>query len=273
MSPPPDPPPTDALVTYDLADGVARVTLANGDRGNPLNPASVAELTAAVERARTDDAHVVVLQSRGKSFCVGGDLVAFGQAPDPGRLVQQVASALHEVILQLHGLDAVVVSVVRGAAAGAGVGLAAAADLVLAGTSARFTPAYTRMGYSPDGGLSLLTASLGLHRTLHLSLLNPVLTAEQAQFAGLVGALHPDEDLEAAVDDVVRTLRAGSRSAQVATKRLVRQHATPDVADVLAGEATMVGRSAASPDGREGVRAFVDKRPPHFANERQADPS
>ncbi len=91
-------------------------------------------------------------------------------------------------------------------AAGAGVPLAAAADVVLAGASARFTLAYTKIGLSPDGGSSLLTAPLGLHRALHLALLNPVLTAQQAQAAGLVAEVHPDDELDAAVDLVVTQL-------------------------------------------------------------------
>ena len=257
-----------ASVTYALSDGVALLTMTNGDRGNPLNPTSVAELRAAVERAASDNAQVVVLQSEGKSFCVGGDLLTFSQAADAGAVVAAVATSLHEVVEQLHALDAVVVSVVRGAAAGAGVALAAAADLVIAASSARFTLAYTKLGYSPDGGTSLLTASLGLHRLLRLALLNPVLSAAEAQEAGLVCAVYADDGLDVGRDEVVQTLRAGSRSAQVAAKRLIRQQATPDVAAVLQREAESVGRAADSVDGRAGVEAFVAHRAPVFDNDR-----
>ena len=122
-------------------------------------------------------------------------------------------------------MDAVVVSAVHGTAASAGVPLAAAADVVLAGASAQFTLAYTKIGLSPDGGSSLLTASLGLHRTLHLALLNPVLTAKQAQSAGLVAEVHPDDELDVAVDPgrrhAARGLahRAGRRQAPAARGR------------------------------------------------------
>lgn len=251
-------------IAYDMSAGTALITMTNGDKGNPLNPWSVAELAAAVDRARADDAHVVVLQSRGKSFCAGGDLVTFGATADPGPMVHAVASSLHDVVLALHAMDSVVVSVVRGSAAGAGVALAAAADLVLAAESARFTLAYTRLGYSPDGGTSLLTASLGLHRLLALALLNPVLSAAEARAAGLVAAVYADDALDAGRDEVIATLRAGSRTAQVAAKRLIRQQAIPDVGSVLEREATMVGRSAAGADGPVGVAAFLARRTPDF---------
>jgi len=161
-------------------------------------------------------------------------------------------------------MDAEVVSAVHGMAAGAGVPLAAAADVVLAGVSARFTCAYTKIGLSPDGGSSLLTASLGLHRALHLALLNPILTAEQAQAAGLVAEVHPDGELEAAANRVVVQLLAGSRTAQVAAKRLLQEVALPWAEGALRRESLSIRSCAASPDGREGVRAFVAKRPPSF---------
>ena len=255
-------------VRYELSGGAARLTLAAPERGNSIGPASAAELLAAVRRARTDDARVVLLRSEGTAFSVGGDVRAFGAAADPEQLVDDLAETLHRTISDLHRMDAVVVCAVQGTAAGAGVPLAAAADLVLAGVSARFTLAYTRLGFSPDGGSSLLTASLGLHRALHLALLNPVLTAAQAQAAGLVAEVHPDDDLDAAAERVVTQLLAGSRTAQVATKRLLREVAVPWAEGALRRETLSVRACAGSADGREGVAAFLVKRPPAFPSTR-----
>jgi 2-(1,2-epoxy-1,2-dihydrophenyl)acetyl-CoA isomerase len=153
---------------------------------------------------------------------------------------------------------------VQGVAAGAAVPLAAAADIVLAGRSARFTLGYTKIGFSVDGGSSLLTSSLGLHRALHLALLNPVLSAEQAQAVGLVAQVHDDGALDAAVDEVVRQLLAGSATAQAATKRLIRTAAQAAPETALRAETLAVRTAAGSPDGREGVAAFLAKRPPSF---------
>jgi len=117
--------------------------LSDGDRGNPLSPSTADELGLAVRRARSDDAHVVVLSAEGRAFSVGGEVTAFAEADDVGVLVDDLAEALHRTVSDLHRMDAVVVAVVHGVAAGAGLALAAAADLMLAGASTRLTLAYT----------------------------------------------------------------------------------------------------------------------------------
>ena len=253
-----------SLVAYEQHDGVARIRLTNGNRGNPLDQAAVDELARAVRRARADDVHVVVLSAQGRAFSVGGDVSAFAAAEDTEQMVDDLAESLHRVVSDLHRMDAVVVSAVQGTAAGAGVSLAAAADLVIAAASARFTLAYTKIGFSPDGGSSLLTASIGLHRALHLALLNPVVSADEARAMGLVSQVHPDDELHAAVEGVVGVLRSGSRTAQVAAKRLLREVATPGAEAALRRETLAIRARAASPDGREGVAAFLEKRAPAF---------
>ncbi|WP_290055939.1 enoyl-CoA hydratase-related protein [Amycolatopsis solani] len=255
-----------STVAYALDGRVARIRLADAARGNSLTMSTVDELGRAVRRARADEAHVVVLSAEGRAFSVGGDVSAFAAAGDVGVLVDDLADALHRTISDLHRMDAIVVAVVQGTAAGAGLALAAAADLVLAGASARFTLAYTKLGFSPDGGSSLLPASLGLHRALHFALLNPVVTAAEAHRLGLVAEVHPDDELEAAAAEVVRRLAEGSRTAQVATKRLLRETATPAPEVALRREAVSIRTRAASPDGREGVAAFREKRAPRFSD-------
>jgi len=252
------------LVDYAHHDRVARISLTDGNRGNPLNQATVHELARAVRQARADDVHVVVLSAQGRAFSVGGDVSAFAAAEDTEQMVDDLAESLHRVVSDLHRMDAVVVSVVHGTAAGAGVPLAAAADLVIAAASARFTLAYTKIGFSPDGGSSLLTASIGLHRALQLALLNPVVSADEARAMGLVAQVHPDEALPAAVEEVVSLLLSGSRTAQVAAKRLLRETATPGAEAALRRETLSIRARAASPDGREGVAAFMEKRAPRF---------
>lgn len=253
-----------SLVSYEHRDGVGRIRLSNGDKGNPINQSMVNELAAAVRQARADDVHVVVLSGEGHAFSFGGDVSAFAAAEDPGQLIDDLAESLHRVVSDLHRMDAVVISVVRGAAAGAGLSLAAAADLIIAAESARFSLAYTKIGLSPDGGSSLLPASIGLHRALRVALLNPVLTAEEVRAIGLVSEVLPDDALEPAVETVAATLRSGSRDAQIATKRLLRESASPGAEAALRRETLAIRARAASPDGREGVAAFLAKRTPSF---------
>lgn len=256
--------PADPTVRYELSAGAATLTLACPDRGNSLDLVSAHDLLEAVRRARRDDARVVLLRAEGRAFCVGGDVTGMAAADDREHYVDDLAETLHRAVSDLQRLDAVVVSVVQGVAAGAGVPLAAAADLVLAGTSARFTLAYTKVGLSPDGGSTLLTASVGLHRALHLALLNPLLTADEARAAGLVAQVHPDDELDAAAAEVVATLLAGSRAAQVAAKHLLRAQALPSPEGAMRRETLAIRACAGGPDGREGVDAFVARRPPQF---------
>lgn len=254
---------TDA-VRYELVDGAAWLTLDRPNAGNALDAPTVQELFRAVVRARSEHARVIVLRAAGRLFSAGGDIAAFADAPDVEQYVDDMADGLHRLVSELARTDAVVVAVVQGVAAGAGTPLAAAADIVLAGRSARFTLGYTKIGFSVDGGSSLLTASLGLHRALHLALLNPLLTAEEAMAAGLVAQVHDDDALPAAVDRVVAQLLAGSATAQAATKRLLRATALPAPESAMRAEALSVRQTASGPDGREGVRAFLAKRAPAF---------
>lgn len=255
-------------VRYELVAGAAWITLCRPERGNALDRAMGEGLTSAVRRARRDDARVVVLRAEGKAFSVGGSLDDFAAAGDREHLIDDLAEALHRVVSDLQRMDAVVVAAVQGVAAGAGVPLAAAADVVLAAQSARFTMAYTKVGLTPDCGSSLLTATLGLHRALHLALLNPMMTAQQMHEAGLVAAVVPDEHLAYEVERTVATLLAGSRRAQVATKRLLRDVAVPNAEGALRRETLAVREAAGGPDGHEGVDAFLARRPPQFPSAR-----
>ena len=251
-------------VDYSCAGGCARITLADGERGNPLHLASVRELHAAVRRAREDGARIVVLAARGRFFSVGGDLAAFAAADDVGGLVDDLAEALHRVVSELVRGDAVVVSAVQGGAAGAGFPLAAAADVVVASEAASFTLAYTRVGLSNDGGSSLLVHTLGLHRTLRLVLLNDTLTAQEARDAGLVARVVPPDELEATVDAVVAQLVAGPPQAFAAAKRLVRDAADAVPEATMRRETLSIRERAVAAEGREGVAAFTEKRRPSF---------
>ena len=259
------------MVTFEVRDGAGWITFNRPEQGNPFNLDSVASLADAVAAARQADVGVVVLAARGRSFSVGGDLAAFSAAPDPAAYLDDLAEALHRQVSELMRLDAIVVSVVQGTAAGAGVSYAACADLVLATESARFTMAYTKVGLSPDGGSSLMAESIGLHRTLYMALLNPVLSAREALLMGFVSEVHPDEQFDAAVTAVLAQLTSGSRTALVAAKRLIRDQAVPSPETALRRETLAMRQNAGSPDGREGVAAFLAKRPAVFPSAASPD--
>ena len=253
-------------VSYSFADGIARITLSDADRGNPIHAASVAQLRDAVRRSGTDQARVILLAAEGRFFSVGGDISGFGAAEDIGSFVDDLADDLHRTVSELIRSPAIVVSAVQGMAAGAGFPLAAAADVVLAARSAKFTLGYTKIGFSVDGGTSLLVHTLGLHRALRLALLNDVITADEAYAAGLVARVAEDDELVATTEEIVTRLAAGSATAQAATKQLLRAVAEESPESVLRAEALSIRTRAVEPDGREGVRAFLEKRPAQFGS-------
>jgi 2-(1,2-epoxy-1,2-dihydrophenyl)acetyl-CoA isomerase len=258
-------------VELDVAGPVGTILMPHGDRGNTLGLQTLRELLSAVEAVQRAACPVVVLRATGRLFCVGGDLREMRAAADPEAHVRELADTLAAVVTRLTAMDAVVVSVVQGTAAGAGVALAAAADLVLAVESATFTLAYTKAGLSPDGGTSLLVGTLGLHRTLAWALLNPVVTAAEAREVGLVARTFPDEALHDGVEQVLRQLTDGSAPALATTKRLVRRAVrAADDLEQLRLESGAIGLAAASDDGQAGVAAFLDKTEPVFPSASRA---
>ncbi|MFC5729048.1 MULTISPECIES: enoyl-CoA hydratase/isomerase family protein [Nocardioides] len=259
---------TQNLVRYEYDAGAARITLADGERGNALGLALVDQLLDAVRQAGRDAAKVIVLAADGRFFSVGGDLAAFGAAQDRSMLIDDLAEALHRVVSELIRSDAIVVSVVQGTAAGAGFPLAAVGDVVLASDTAKFSLAYTKVGLSPDGGSSLLVQTLGLHRTLRLALLGDLLSAQEAYDAGLVARVVPADELPRVVDQVVGARVAGSAPAQASAKRLLREAAAASPETALRRESLSIRTLVGTADGVEGITAFLEKRAPSFG---QAD--
>ncbi len=137
--------------------------------------------------------------------------------------------------------------------------------MVVCARSTKIRPAYGAIGLSPDGGTSwALTRALGAARALDLMLTNGTLTAADAHLFGLVGRLVEDEDVHESTLALAHQIAAGPVRAMVRTRALVRQAAIRTLDEQLDDEARLIAESAADPEGREGVRAFVEKRPPDF---------
>ena len=258
---------SEPVLDIECEENILRITLLRGDYGNTFGRRLADELTRALDVALNMNPAVIVLSSTGRFFCTGGNLSEFAEAEDPTEFTSDLARQLAHIVQRLNAMPAIVVAVVRGAAAGAGISLAAAADIVLATESASFTFAYTKAGLSPDGGATLLSKSVGLHRLLAWALLNPALSAQQAHAHGLVAEVIPEENLESRVEEVLRTLSNGSRAANAATKRLIRNSmSTPE--QQWQDEAQTIGVLAGAEDGREGIAAFLAKRVPRFPSTR-----
>lgn len=256
----------------DVTAGVARLTLNRPDQGNALNAELGAALRAAASEIEArDDVRVVVLAAAGKSFCVGGDLAFMEQSGDRlDTAVHALATDAHAAIQTLIGLPAPVVAAVNGVAAGGGVGLAlTTADLVVAAASARFVLAYTAAALTPDCGASwILPRLVGPRLAAELLLLNRPVGAAEALELGMVTQVVDDDRLDDVVAELAGTLAAGPTAAYGSVKRELAAAATATLAEQLALEADEIAANASGRDGREGIAAFLAKRPPAFTGGR-----
>ena len=258
------------LVLTEADGDVWRITLNRPDLGNALDPAMVGRLADALRR-RPGATRAVLLLGNGPRFCVGGDVRSFAAAQDPAAFIGELAHDWHEVVRLLIRCPVPVLAGVHGAVAGAAVGLIGACDLVVCARGTKIRPAYGALGLSPDGGSSwALARALGAPRALELLLTDSALTAADALLFGLVGRLVEDDALQETAAALAHEVAAGPIRAMVRTRSLVRRAATRTLEEQLDEEARLIVESAADPEGREGVRAFVEKRAPRF---RDADPA
>jgi 2-(1,2-epoxy-1,2-dihydrophenyl)acetyl-CoA isomerase len=251
-------------ISFETRDGVAHVTLNRPDSANSLNAMLSAELMDAVVRCEDDaDVRAVIVTGSGsRFFCAGADLKGFYSAG--GELKSRV-SIFHAVLSRLVRADFPVLAAVNGAAAGAGMGLACACDLVFAAKSARFTMAYTKVGLSPDGSTTyFLPRRIGIGRALELALLNRTLTADEALQWGIVNRVIPDEALAAEAHTVAAQLAAGPTRAYGAAKRLMYAGWNETLESHIDAELRSISVMARSEDAREAIAAFAAKRTPVF---------
>lgn len=249
-------------VEVEVRDSIAVVTLARPDAANSMNLAFGHDLLKAALRCEADPAvRAVVLTGSGKNFCFGGDLrgMASSDAGVAGYLTE-LTTYLHTAIVTFTRMNAPIIAAVNGTAAGAGLGLVLMADLAIAGAGAKFAPAYTGVGLTPDGSTTfLLPRAIGYKRAMELFLTNRVLGADEALAWGLVNQVVPDEELAGASRQLATRLAAGPLGAFGQVKRLLAD-SQPGLEAQLAKESRSIARAGEGPEGREGVAAFLEKR-------------
>lgn len=253
-------------ITFSQDGAVARITLNRPDAANGMNDTMTRELADAAKRCDTTAVKVVVLTGSGRFFCAGGDLKSFASAPSRGAYIKGVADDLHRAISTFARTDAVLITAVNGTAAGAGFSLAITGDLVLAAESATFTMAYTKVGLSPDGSSSYyLPRLVGLRKAQELMLTNRTLTAAEAVQWGLATDVVPDAELGERAAGLAEKVAAGARGSGGAVKSLLLNSLKNSLEEQMELEGRLIADRADSPDGREGVDAFLAKRRPEFA--------
>jgi 2-(1,2-epoxy-1,2-dihydrophenyl)acetyl-CoA isomerase len=255
---------------FEIDDGVARITLNRPDAANALNLDMARELSDAALRCDEDrSVRAVVIGSQGRFFCSGGDLASFRGAADamPG-IIKELATNLHTAISRFARMRAPVVMAVGGTAAGAGMSLACAGDLAVAGESAKLTLAYTRAGLTPDGSSTwFLPRLIGSRRFLELALTNRTLSAQDAMSWGLVNEVVADDAVAQRAGELARHLASGATEAFGITKRLVLSTFVESLESQMELEGRGIADAARTADAREGIEAFFAKRKPSFQGE------
>jgi 2-(1,2-epoxy-1,2-dihydrophenyl)acetyl-CoA isomerase len=246
--------------------GVTHLHLARPQRRNAIDLVLAQELLRATLMEPTASSGCVLLTGVGDHFCVGGDLTSFRQADDlPGHLME-VTSYLHAALARLAAMPAPLIVAAQGHVAGAGLGLACLADVLLTAEGATYRSAYGSLGLTPDASTShLLPRLVGLRRAQQITLLGRVLSAEDAQSWGLSTETVPAGLLHKRAVQLAQEVAAGPTHAYGQTKRLLRSSFARSLADHLEDESTTLSAAAATADAVEGIAAFHERRTPRFA--------
>lgn len=255
-------------VTLGVADGVATITLNRPEVLHAFNPAMGADLLEALLSVDGDaGVRAVLLIGAGRAFMAGGDLSHLYDATGAERphRANQLVGAFHEIVLLMARLSKPIVAGVNGVAAGAGVSLAMACDLVVMAAEAKLVMAYTGIGTSPDGGSTFaLPRLIGPKLAMEMLLLNEPVDAETARAWGLVNRIVPAAEVPAEAAKLATKLAAGPTLAYARTRRLVSESLDNPLGQQLAREHEAFVASSRTADFDAGLGAFLAKRKPVY---------
>jgi len=249
--------------------GAVKLELNRPERMNALNKQLRLDLLAVVEQVGGDDEiRAVLLTGASRAFSSGADLKDDRNLTPDGHpdVYRVLTEHYHPIITGLREMPKPVIAAVNGAAAGIGLSLALACDLVLAAESAYFLLAFVNIGLVPDGGSSLLVPSrVGFARAAELALLGERLGAARALDWGLINQVWPDAELAGQAESLCARLAAGPTGSYAGTKRQLNRWLYAQMAGQLEFEAQIQQERAGSADFAEGVAAFAEKREPRFS--------
>lgn len=256
-------------IQLEIRDAVAILTLNRPSALNALTVTMGEEFRSAINEARERGARSIVVTGAGRAFCAGGDLREMQQmAERSGRaeaFFDEPLRLLNECILLLRRTPLPVIAAVNGFASGGGCNLALACDIVLAAESARFNQAFVGVGLTPDcGGTFILPRLVGWRRATELMMTGEPVDARRALEMGMINRVVADEELMAEALALGARLAAAPTAAIGRIKELLEQSATNDYSAQLDLEHKAQLQSGQTKDFREGVAAFIEKRPPRF---------
>lgn len=247
-------------VLLEIEGSIAFLTLNRPASLNALNVAMVECATGHVERIeKRDDISVVVIRGAGKAFCAGGDVRSFAENIDNlGEVITPLLNALHRFLVILGRMPQAVICSVHGAVAGAGLSLVTMSDFAIAADDAKFTPAYKKLGISPDGGGTFGSVrAMGVKRAMEMFLVADRFSAVQAEKWGLVNRVVATRELAQDTVDMARKVANSPLYAISATKRLLNQSLSENLESQLEHEAASVLRGAQSEYFRSAVKSLV----------------
>lgn len=247
----------------DRQDGVLTITL-DRPKANAFNNAMIDELMGVLKEAGRDKSvRCVLITGSGKMFSAGQDVSAFGGEDVSFR--EHLGRTYNRLILRMRRLEKPILAAINGPAAGAALGIALAADLRLAGESAKFVFGFTGIGLTTDSGTSLtLPLLVGLTRAAEIAFTNEPVSAQEARMMGLVNDVVADEELMEAAGSLAAELAEGPTAAIGLTKRAFNKAHLGDLEAVLDYEAHLQEIAGDTEDHHEGLGAFREKRPPKF---------
>ena len=253
-------------ILFDQNDGVAVITLNRPETLNAFNDVMIRETTDAFKRcARMADVRCVVLTGAGRGFSSGQDLADVQNRAEGFSVGDHLRHGYHRLIKRMVSLEKPIIAAVNGVAAGAGCGVALAADIRIASEKASFILAFSRVGLIPDNGVNwFLPRLIGQARAYQMAITAERVSAAQALEWGMVNEVAAADRFDDAVDEWARRLAAGPSLAFGLTKRAMNRAWDQTLAEALNYEAYLQETAAQSHDYREGVQAFLEKRPPRF---------
>lgn len=251
----------------------AKIVLNRPERMNAWSEALSRDLLGLLRRLADDDeVRAVMLTGAGRAFCSGADLKEGAEGAAAGANLLDTDTLLtrwyNPIITTIREMPVPVISAVNGPAAGAGLSLALAADLVVAKQSAYFLLAFVNIGLVPDAGSSLFVpARVGFARAAEMAMLGEPVSAPKAADVGLINAVWPDDEFEDKAEALLLRLSNGPTLSYAGIKRELNASVYPRLAEQLALEASIQGELAKSTDFAEGFTAFLEKRPTRFTGE------
>ena len=253
------------MILFEKIDAIGKTTLNRPEKYNSF----VREMALALQNilndcANDDSIRCILITGSGKAFCAGQDLK---EATDPeGPEIEQIVREHYNpIIRKIREIEKPVIAAVNGIAAGAGANVALACDIVVAGKSANFIQAFSKIGLIPDsGGTYFLPRLIGLPRATALMMTGESISAEKAEKMGMIYAVYEDAEFESKSLQLAKSISEMPTKGLGYTKRLLTHSLNNSLDEQLDLEAETQALSAKSEDHKEGVQAFLEKRPPVF---------